>query len=58
VDPGVEIVCFHVPPEQWLGWRWDAIGVYQYLREKAQDRVSVVSLSEYKNKDKALSLSH
>jgi hypothetical protein len=45
MDEDVEVVCFHIGPEHWLGWREDAVGVYNYLRTKAQQRVTIVSLS-------------
>lgn len=45
-DPDVRIVCFHIAPEHWKGWREDAIGVYDYLRRKAEDRITVVSFHD------------
>jgi len=44
MDSDVDIVCFQIPPEYWLSWREDAIGVYHYLKEKAQPRVTMVPL--------------
>jgi hypothetical protein len=43
LDPGVEIVSFHIAPEHWLKWGDYTTGIYQYLER--QDRVRVVSLS-------------
>jgi hypothetical protein len=58
LDSDVEIVCFHVAPESWIGWGEDAAGVYHYLKTKAQERVTVVSLSGQKSESKALLPSH
>jgi len=44
MDPDVEIVCFEIGPEHWLGWREDAVGVYNYLKTKAQQRVAIIPL--------------
>lgn len=46
VDPDVEIVSFHISSENWKSWREYAIGVYDYLKEKARPRITVVSLSD------------
>jgi hypothetical protein len=45
MDSDVDIVCFQIPPEYWLSWREDAMGVYNYLKEKAEPRVTVAPLS-------------
>jgi hypothetical protein len=49
MEPDVEIVCFHVAPESWMRWRDDAAGVYDYLKTKAQQRVTIVPLSMREN---------
>jgi hypothetical protein len=49
MEPDVEIVCFHIAPESWMRWREDAVGVYDYLKAKAQQRVTIVPLSRQKN---------
>ena len=49
IDSDVEIVCFHIAPEHWIGWREEAVGVYHYLKTKAQDRVTVVPASGQEN---------
>jgi len=45
MDSDVEIVCFHIAPEHWIGWREDSMGVYRYLRSKEESRVKIVSLT-------------
>jgi hypothetical protein len=45
MDSDVEIVCFHIAPEHWIGWKEDAAGVYNYLRTKEQERVTIVPLA-------------
>jgi hypothetical protein len=49
MDPEVEIVCFEIGPEHWLGWREDAVGVYNYLKTKGRQRVQIVSLCSQKD---------
>jgi hypothetical protein len=49
MEPEVEIVCFHLAPEHWMGWREDAVGVYHYLKNKAQQRVTIVPLCGQRN---------
>lgn len=49
MEPDVEIVCFHVAPEFWMGWREDAVGVYNYLKTRAQQRVTIIPLSRQEN---------
>ena len=45
MDLDVEIVCFEIAPRHWIRWREDAIGVYDYFKTKAQQRVTIVPLS-------------
>jgi hypothetical protein len=45
MDSDVDIVCFHIAPEYWIGWREDSMGVYNYLRSKEENRVNIVSLT-------------
>jgi hypothetical protein len=45
MDADVEIVCFQIAQENWVSWREDAVGVYDYIKRKAHGRVSVVPLS-------------
>jgi hypothetical protein len=44
MDADVEIVCFQIAQENWISWREDAVGVYEYIKRKAHGRVSVVPL--------------
>jgi len=45
MEPDVKIVCFHIAPEYWMRWSEDAVQVYNYLKEKVQQRVTIVPLS-------------
>lgn len=47
MDPDVEMVCFEIPPEYWLGWREGAVGFYDYLRKKLGWRVMVIPIPAY-----------
>jgi hypothetical protein len=49
LEPDVEIVCFHIAPELWMGWREEAVGVYDYLKAQAHQRVTIVPLSRQEN---------
>lgn len=49
MEPDVEVVCFHIAPELWMRWREDAIGVYNYLKTKAQQRMTIVPLTRQEN---------
>ena len=55
MDADVEVVCFHIAPEQWIGWREEAVGVYRYLREEAQNRVTIVPLTAQESQCEAKS---
>jgi len=44
MDADVEIVCFYVAPEHWIHWREDTVGVYDYMKRKAQERITIVPL--------------
>jgi hypothetical protein len=44
MDADVEIVCFQIAQENWITWREDAVGVYEYIKRKEYGRVSVVPL--------------
>lgn len=45
MDPGVEIISFHIDPGHWTRWRENVVATYNYLKAKAQPRVALVSLS-------------
>jgi hypothetical protein len=52
LDSDVDIVCFHIAPMHWIGWREDAIGVYKYLEARAKNRVTVVPLEVHASDSK------
>ena len=54
MDADVEIVCFDIAPEHWIHWREDAVRAYQYIKNKARQRVTTVPLSLRENGCKAL----
>jgi hypothetical protein len=45
MDPDVKIVSFYIDPVYWKRWRENVIGIYNYLKTKAQPRVTIVPLS-------------
>ncbi|HKO19912.1 MAG TPA: hypothetical protein VJU82_13595 [Acidobacteriaceae bacterium] len=43
--PDVDIVCFELPPDCWLGWKTGASAFYEYVRKKMYPRIAVIPLS-------------
>lgn len=44
LDQDVEIACFYISPKYWTGWTENAIEIYNYVKEKAQPRVTLLSI--------------
>jgi hypothetical protein len=49
MDADVEIVCFHIAPKYWLHWGDDAVAAYDYIKKKAQERITIVPLNRPEN---------
>ena len=49
MDADVEIVCFHIAPKYWIHWADDAVAAYDYIKTKAQKRITIVPLNRPEN---------
>lgn len=58
MDPEVGIVSFHIAPEHWVHWADDAVAAYDYIKNKVQQRVTVVRLTRKNEQDSGTLQNH